>query len=199
ALAGTDDQQTCRIPGRGGFKRDALFGQLEVEEVDAHYLRIKRAGVPATVRGPRALGKRRGTGPRPEALGGTGVLGGRCGAVQKASRALRAGQALARASHSGCRFAPARAASFFVGEHVDLKHPVGLTRRLAARDGIDVLHAFDDLTPDRVLPGQVPAAVAETDEKLAIGRVGVAGARRGHAAAPTPLFGAFGGETGRVR
>src|SRR5262249_22750593 len=75
------------------------------------------------------------------------------------------------------------AMSFLVGQQVDFLHFVGLWRRLAARDLVDILHAGDHLAPQRVLPGELPAAVAEADEELAIGTVGIAGARRPDAAA----------------
>jgi len=52
----------------------------------------------------------------------------------------------------------------------------------AMPDLIDVLHAVDHLAPDRVLAVEV-RRVREADKELAIGAVGVAGARRSDGAA----------------
>jgi hypothetical protein len=58
----------------------------------------------------------------------------------------------------------------------------GFARRLALRQGVDILHAFDHLAPHRILVVE-EARVVETDEELAVRTVGVLRARhRTHAA-----------------
>src|SRR5882672_8482014 len=69
-----------------------------------------------------------------------------------------------------------------ISQHIHLLHHVGLRRGLAFGDLVDVLHAFDHLAPQRVLAGQAAAAVAEADEELAVGAVGVGRARGADAA-----------------
>src|SRR6195952_1468658 len=46
----------------------------------------------------------------------------------------------------------------------------GLARRLAFGQSVDIVHAFDDLAPDRVLAVE-EAAIVEADEELAVGAI----------------------------
>src|SRR5262245_27748887 len=77
--------------------------------------------------------------------------------------------------------------SFLIREQIDLLHHVRVPRGLAAGDLVDVLHALDHLAPQRVLAGEAAAAVAEADEELAVGAVGIVGARGADAAALVDL------------
>jgi hypothetical protein len=72
-------------------------------------------------------------------------------------------------------------------------------RGLALGDLVDVLHALDHLAPQRVLAGQAAAAVAEADEELAVGAVGIGRARGADAAALVDLFRELGREVGIAR
>src|SRR5580658_4398481 len=63
-----------------------------------------------------------------------------------------------------------------------LHDPVGIADGFAALDLVDVLHARNDLAPDRVLPVE-KAGVAKADEELRIGRIRARGARHRHRAA----------------
>src|SRR3954462_9228279 len=52
----------------------------------------------------------------------------------------------------------------------------------ALLDLVDIVHAFDHFTPDRILAVQ-PGRVVEADIELAVGAVGILGTRRRHRAA----------------
>src|SRR5262245_13223860 len=60
--------------------------------------------------------------------------------------------------------------------HCRLDDLIGVFDRLPALDLVDVFHALDHLTPDRVLVIE-EARVVEADEKLAVAGIRVAGAR----------------------
>src|SRR5690349_6098973 len=94
---------------------------------------------------------------------------------------------------------PGDLTSLLVGEQVDLLHLVGLWRRLAARNLVDGVHAVDHLAPQRILTGELPAAVAEADEKLAVGAIGIARARGTDAAALERLAGELGRQVRQFR
>src|SRR2546423_11702937 len=102
-------------------------------------------------------------------------------------------------AHSLSRRPLAPALSFLVRQKIDLLHHVGLGRRVAFGDLVDVLHAFHHLAPERVLAGQAAAAVTEADEELAVGAVGIGSARRADAAALVDLGGELGRQIGIAR
>src|SRR6202035_4687849 len=73
-------------------------------------------------------------------------------------------------------------ASSRIQRHMRLDDLVGILDRLAALDLVDVLHARGHLAPHRVLLVE-ERGIVEADEKLAIARIGIGGARhRGGAA-----------------
>src|SRR5689334_2939185 len=86
----------------------------------------------------------------------------------------------------------------FVCQHVYLHHPVGLGRRLAARDLVDVLHPLRNLAPKRVLARKLAAARTKADKELAVGAVGVVGARGADAAALELLLRELGRDIGKL-
>src|SRR5690606_12283250 len=65
-----------------------------------------------------------------------------------------------------------------VSGNFDRDHLVRIDDRLTALDLVDIFHAFDDLTPDRILAVQ-EARIAEADEELRIGAVRILGASHG--------------------
>src|SRR6185437_13910953 len=75
---------------------------------------------------------------------------------------------------------------------------VGIADRLAALDLVDVLHARDDLAPDRVFPVE-EGRVGEADEELRIGRIRARGARHRHRPALVRLGVELGLEIGIFR
>ena len=54
--------------------------------------------------------------------------------------------------------------------HAHRHNAVGVCDRLAALDLVDMLHAFDNLAPDRILPVE-KTGISKTDEKLAVGGI----------------------------
>ena len=67
----------------------------------------------------------------------------------------------------------------------------GILHRLAALDLVDVIHALDDLAPDRVLAVE-EAGIVEADEELRVGGVRVLGARHRAGAAAVVHVGELG-------
>src|SRR5262245_4906985 len=65
-------------------------------------------------------------------------------------------------------------------------------------DRVDVLHAFDDLAPHRVLAVE-PRGIREADEELAVGAVRIAAARHRARAAHVPLAREFRLQIGLLR
>src|SRR6187402_1887275 len=59
-----------------------------------------------------------------------------------------------------------------VGRDLQRHDLVGIDHRLAALDLVDIVHAFDDLAPHRVLAVE-EGGIVEADEELRIGRVRV--------------------------
>ena len=70
-------------------------------------------------------------------------------------------------------------------------HTIGVHRRLATLNGVDVFHARDDTAIDGVLAVQ-EVVVGEVDEELAVGRVRVLAARRAERATVVWDLGEFG-------
>src|SRR6186713_3290529 len=71
---------------------------------------------------------------------------------------------------------------FRVGGHCRLDDLVGVAHRFTALDLVDMLHAFHDVAPRRILVVE-EGRVAEADEELAVARIWVPGARHRHRAA----------------
>src|SRR4029079_8644255 len=90
--------------------------------------------------------------------------------------------------------------SLHVNFHHDVRIRNGSRSWLAALDLVDVLHARDDLAPDRVLPGQALASgIVEADKELAVRRVGVGCACRADGAALEGLIRQLGRKIGQFR
>src|SRR6185437_9361223 len=79
-----------------------------------------------------------------------------------------------------------------------LDDPVGIADRLAALDLVDILHAREDLAPDRVFPVE-EGRVGEADEELRIGRVRARRPRHRHRPALVRLGVELGLEVGIFR
>src|SRR5260221_2747022 len=84
-------------------------------------------------------------------------------------------------------------ALLLVGGDLHLDDLVGLRRRLALLDRVDVFHARGDLAPDRVFAVE-EGRRREADEELAVGAVGVVGARHRDGAADVLLLAELGGQ-----
>src|ERR1700693_5441013 len=69
--------------------------------------------------------------------------------------------------------------------------PVRIGHRLAALDLVDILHAFDDHSPDRVLAIE-PRRLFEADEELAVAGIRTLRARHGYVTAHVLLLGELG-------
>src|SRR5260221_7563976 len=84
-------------------------------------------------------------------------------------------------------------ALLLVGGDLHLDDLVGLRRRLALLDRVDVFHARGDLAPDRVFAVE-EGRRREADEELAVGAVRVVGARHRDGAANVLFLAELGGE-----